>query len=104
MARVARRPSHPLRSRYLSATMDRASDVYSKADHTMNFRRRDQIQHLLDGFELLPPGLVDVIKWRPQPTDEDPYNGDVSRYNLLAAVGRRTSIEPTNQIHTSAMW
>jgi SAM-dependent methyltransferase len=91
-------------SDYRPETMDRASDVYSKADHTMNFRRRDQIQHLLDGFELLPPGLTDVIKWRPQPTDEDPYNGDVSRYNLLAAVVRLTYAEQTDQIHTSAMW
>jgi hypothetical protein len=55
----------------------------------MNFRGRKQIAELLSGYDLLPPGLVDVIHWRPDPGESDPFNGDVSRYNLLAAVGRR---------------
>lgn len=74
---------------YRPKTMEQASDVYSKASHTMNFRSRGQVRDLLDGYDLLPPGLVDVIHWRPEPAEPDPYDGDVSRYNLLAAVGRR---------------
>ena len=74
---------------YHPETMRRATGVYNRASHTMNFRSREEVYSLLDGFELLPPGLVDVINWRPEPTEEDPFNGDVTRYNLLAAVGRR---------------
>jgi hypothetical protein len=54
----------------------------------MNFRSRAQIAELLSGYELLEPGLVDVIRWRPG-DDHDPFDGDVTRYNLLAAVGQR---------------
>jgi hypothetical protein len=68
-----------------------AEDVYTQASHTMNFRSRPQILDLFEGFELLPPGLVDVIRWRPDPqaTTADPLGDDVTRYNLLAAVARR---------------
>jgi hypothetical protein len=69
-----------------------AEDVYSRASAGMNFRSRAQIQQLLSGYQLLEPGLVDVISWRPEPVaggSTDPLGGDVTRYNLLAAVGRR---------------
>ena len=52
--------------------------------------RRAEIASLLDGYELLPPGLVEPVRWRPQPGDYDPFKGDPGRYNMLAAVGRRT--------------
>jgi O-methyltransferase involved in polyketide biosynthesis len=74
-------------SDYHPATMREAATVYNSAStHGMNFRSRAQIAALLDGYELLEPGLVDVIRWRPD-DDHDPLGGDVSRYNLLAAVG-----------------
>ena len=76
-------------SDYHPATMHEAASVYNSAStHGMNFRSRAQITALLGGYELLEPGLVDVIRWRPE-DDHDPFDGDVSRYNLLAAVGVR---------------
>jgi hypothetical protein len=41
--------------------------------------------------QLLEPGLTDVIMWRPdeQELTLDPLGGDVARYSVLAAVGRR---------------
>ena len=77
-------------SDYHPKTMDEAAQVYSAASRGMNFRTRDQIAGLLAGYELIAPGLADVIRWRPQPEDQDPFDGDVTRYNLLAAVARRT--------------
>ena len=74
---------------YRRETMQRAAGVYERASHTMNFRGRQRILDLLNGYELVPPGLVDVILWRPEPGDDDPLGGDVTKYNLLAAVGRR---------------
>jgi hypothetical protein len=45
---------------------------------------------MMDGYELLEPGLVDIIRWRPDPlSPPDPLGGDVTRYSMLAAVGRR---------------
>ena len=77
---------------YHPETVREAASVYSRASAGMNFRSRAQIADLLTGYELVPPGLVDVIDWRPDPHVEgisDPLGGDVTRYNLLAAVGAR---------------
>jgi hypothetical protein len=65
--------------------------VYTKASQPGVFRSRGEILALLPEYELLPPGLVDAIHWRPNPDDQhpDPLGGDVARYSLLAAVGRR---------------
>jgi len=77
---------------YHPETARQAEGVYSRASAGMNFRNRAQIEGLISGYELLPPGLVDVINWHPEPLADglsDPLGGDVTRYNLLAAVGRR---------------
>jgi S-adenosyl methyltransferase len=76
---------------YHPETAQAAEEVYSRASHGMTFRSRAEIAALTEGYELLPPGLVDAIRWRPDPQGEpgDPLGGDVTRYNLLAAVGRR---------------
>jgi S-adenosyl methyltransferase len=65
--------------------------VYQNASHTMTPRPRARIEALLDGYELLEPGLIDVIHWRSdeQELALDPLGGDVARYSVLAAVGRR---------------
>ena len=67
------------------------SDVYTRASHTMTLRSRAQIAAILDGYELVEPGLADMIHWRPDPDGglPDPLDGDVTRYSMLAAVGRR---------------
>ena len=66
-------------------------DIYSQASHQMIFRSHGQIAALMAGYELVPPGLVDMIHWRPDPADTrpDPLGGDVTRYSGLAALGRR---------------
>lgn len=67
-----------------------ANQVYRSATLPSTMRSRAQIASLLGGYELLPPGLVEPVCWRPQPGDYDPFKGDPGRYNMLAAVGRRT--------------
>lgn len=77
-------------SDYRPAAVRRVEDVYTQASHSMHLRSRKDIDAMLDGYELLDPGLVDVIRWRPEPqSPPDPLDGDVARYSLLAAVGRR---------------
>ena len=79
-------------SEYKPERIERAESIYTQASHAMTFRNRSEITELMPGYELVEPGLVDVIRWRPDPQDTrpDPLGGDVTRYSLLAATGRRT--------------
>jgi hypothetical protein len=66
--------------------------IYAQASHAMTFRSHAEIRALMPGYDLVEPGLVDMIHWRPDPQDTgpDPLGGDVTRYSGLAAVGLRT--------------
>lgn len=67
-----------------------AEEVYQRASHQMRYRSKAEIGALLAGYELVEPGLVDMISWRPDPeAGPDPLGGDVTRYSGYAAVGRR---------------
>lgn len=50
----------------------------------MYFRSYPEVLGLLDGLELLPPGLVDAGRWRPEPGGRD---ADVA--GVYAGVGRK---------------
>lgn len=77
-------------SDYRPERATRTQGIYAKASHTATFRSRAQIEAFMAGYELVEPGLVDVINWRPDPdAGPDRLGGDVTRYSLLAAVGRR---------------
>ena len=54
-------------------------------------RSHAQITRLMQGYELVEPGLVDMIRWRPDARNPlpDPLGGDVKRYSGYGAVGRR---------------
>lgn len=68
----------------------RAEAVYTRASHQIQYRSRQQILDMLAGYELVEPGLVDLIHWRPEPdTGPDPLGGDVRRYSGYTALGRR---------------
>jgi hypothetical protein len=71
--------------------MARAAEaVYTRASHQMYYRSRQEILSMLTGYELLEPGLADMIHWRPDPdAAPDPLGGDVTRYSGYAAVGVR---------------
>ncbi|HEY3871161.1 MAG TPA: SAM-dependent methyltransferase [Actinocrinis sp.] len=78
---------------YRPEAVGKVEGVYTRTTQPGVFRSRAQITGLMPRYELLPPGLVDAILWRPDPGDDpadDPLNGDVGRYSLLAAVGRRS--------------
>ena len=76
---------------YQPETADEIEGVYTRTSQPGVFRSREQILAMMPGYELLPPGLTDAIRWRPDPHDlhPDPLGGDVARYSLLVAVGRR---------------
>ena len=65
-----------------------ASTMYrSRAASKGRARSRAEIGRLLDGFELVDPGLVYLPQWRPGPADEMPE--DPSQLWFLAGVGRK---------------
>ncbi len=78
---------------YQPERMGAMQQVYRGATAGMNARSRAQLAALLSaaGYEAVPPGVVDMIHWHPEPGSEltDPLGGDLARYSAYAAVGRR---------------
>lgn len=76
---------------YRPEAVGEVEGVYTRTTQPGVFRSRAQIEELMRGYEPVPPGLVDVINWRPDPeaVAPDPLGGDVKRYSLYAAVGLR---------------
>jgi hypothetical protein len=77
----------------------RAEAVYTRASHQIHYRSRAQILRLLAGYDLVEPGLTDMIHWHPDPaTGPDPLGGDVTRYSGYAALGEK----PVGRLEPSA--
>ena len=76
---------------YQPETVGKVEGIYENTTQPGVFRSRAQIEQLMRGYELVPPGLVDAILWRPTLDEEipDPLGGDVARYSLYAAVGHK---------------
>jgi len=49
----------------------RTNEAYAKAGIAGWARTREQVQQLLDGLELVPPGIVRPQQWRPDPAAFD---------------------------------
>lgn len=79
---------------YQPKRMGEMQDVYRGATAGMNARGREELATLMGGagYELVPPGVADMIHWRPDPVNEliDPLGGDVARYSAYAALGVRS--------------
>jgi hypothetical protein len=64
-----------------------AAEFYRRTTAPLVLRPRSEIEALLDGFDLVPPGLVFWPLWRPDsPADVDDHP---ERFPGYAAVGRR---------------
>ncbi|GAA2393565.1 SAM-dependent methyltransferase [Dactylosporangium salmoneum] len=59
--------------------------AYERTSTPLRLRTAEQIGHLLDGLELLDPGVVPVTDWHPDPRDI----GVEPVPEVLAAVGRK---------------
>ena len=60
--------------------------IYRRSATPINARTHAQVTALLDGFDLLDPGVVHLPLWRPGPGDQTPEHPE--RYSGYAAVGR----------------
>ncbi len=63
------------------------TELYRHSTAPLTMRSRQEIEALLGGFDLVPPGLVFLPLWRPDsPADVDDHP---ERFSSYAAVGRR---------------
>jgi hypothetical protein len=69
----------------LGTSIPSADNTHEVAQQTL--RTRDQVARFFTGLELVPPGLVQVHQWRPDPEDDAP-EGTVSAHG---GVGRKAS-------------
>lgn len=76
---------------YRPAQTAKVVDLYTKARQPITWRSRQEVAGLLAGYELVPPGLVDMTDWRPDDSaaKQDPAGVDAARYSTYAAIGRR---------------
>jgi hypothetical protein len=81
--------SHGTRD-YFPERIRSLEEVYSRSSATMTMRSHAEIMALMSGYELVPPGLTDMTRWRPdeEAALPDPLDGDVKRYSGYGAVGR----------------
>jgi trans-aconitate methyltransferase len=64
--------SHPASDVDAEAAAQAAREYDNSLPTTQTNRNRAQVTKFFDGLELLPPGVVQLDKWRPGPDDEDP--------------------------------
>jgi hypothetical protein len=69
------------------ATVDATTQVYAKAASPLVPRSHAEIAALLDGWDLIEPGLVQVPMWRPD--GELPGSGELQKISIYGGVGRR---------------
>lgn len=63
-----------------------AQDEYNESGAMPYYLRSpQQIARFLDGFSLVPPGLVSVTRWRPEETSDEP----APEVDALGGVGRK---------------
>ncbi|WP_406693296.1 SAM-dependent methyltransferase [Saccharopolyspora sp. ID03-671] len=62
-----------------------AEEVMARTPTPVRWRPPHEIAELLDGYELLPPGLVPTPSWH---ADRPPSEDEIARANAYAAVGR----------------
>jgi len=76
---------------YKPKVVGEIESVYSRTTQPGVFRSKAEVAGILAGYEMLEPGLVDLIHWRPDvgALSADPLGGDVARYSLIGGVGRR---------------
>ncbi|WP_301176036.1 SAM-dependent methyltransferase [Actinomadura geliboluensis] len=83
--------SHATRTRTSQARIGGMTKAYEKGRSPIIFREEDDIAALADGWNLLPPALVDVQRWSP----DGSYQGEV--YESVRVVGMTARLPGLSQ-------
>ncbi|RGD62960.1 SAM-dependent methyltransferase [Kitasatospora xanthocidica] len=62
----------------------RITQVYAAAGTEVRMRTREQIKHFFDGWDLLDPGVRPTHRWRPEGTEAEITDTQVSAYAGVA--------------------
>ncbi len=65
-----------------------AAEVYDETTSTAHVRSREHIMRLVDGLELVQPGIVWLPEWRPEPGSVPPPNPAEAYFYALVARKR----------------
>lgn len=72
------------------ASAEEARRIYERSVTRIQPRTITQVAALLEGFELIEPGMVYISAWRPSPaTQFDPYGQHPEQSSLIGAIGRK---------------
>ncbi|WP_158847120.1 SAM-dependent methyltransferase [Saccharothrix deserti] len=66
---------------------DDAKTTYNRGVSEMTYRRKQEVQALFDGFELVEPGVARLPLWRPESPDDLDENS--AHFLSFGAVGRK---------------
>jgi len=66
---------------------EKARQVYNRTTSPLVLRSREELGELLDGWQLVDPGLTECGRWRPEPGHRD-VSPAVSK-SVLVAVARK---------------
>jgi len=83
--------SHVTMDGFPPETIAQATSVYERATSPMVPRSYAQIADLLDGVDLVEPGLVRTWQWRPEP--EDSLRTDAT-YAAVGRIPRGPAVDP----------
>ncbi|MEJ2853979.1 MULTISPECIES: SAM-dependent methyltransferase [unclassified Saccharothrix] len=67
--------------------MAAGADIFQHTAEPITPRTREQVLAMVDGFDVVEPGLVFTPEWRPESPEDVPE--DPGRANLYAVVGRK---------------
>jgi len=76
--------SHGTHRPTLNDQQDDVRKLYNRTPTAVTLRSSDDVVGILKGLELVPPGIVAITDWHPDPEDDDPPQPSV-----LGAVGRK---------------
>jgi hypothetical protein len=60
-------------------------ELYKRTPTSVHMRDREQVLEMVDGMDLVEPGIVEVTDWHPDPEARD----DPAQPAILAVVGRK---------------
>ncbi|MGI5241273.1 SAM-dependent methyltransferase [Dactylosporangium sp. CA-139066] len=76
--------SHGIPAEAKSEQQDQVRTLYRRTPTAVHLRTPEQVAALIDGWDLVAPGLVPITSWHP-----DPYEDEAPQPAVLAAVARK---------------
>jgi hypothetical protein len=74
----------PMQDAESQERQDSLSDMYRRTPTALHFRSPERIRELLAGWDIVDPGIVSIVGWRPEP--DEPQK---SVMGMVAAVGHK---------------